>query len=88
MSGSKYLRIPFEERECERIEDELSLTEMKSAIVSAYNEKIEADDVGQSEDELAEYDTVQEIVEDSRLSEARRKQLKLKAERRSNIPNR
>jgi biopolymer transport protein ExbD len=38
-----------------------------------------------SADELAAYDSVSEIMADSTLSEAEKKRLKLKAERRSDI---
>jgi biopolymer transport protein ExbD len=41
-----------------------------------------------SSDELAAYDSVTEIMSDTSLSEAERKRLKLKAERRSDISKR
>lgn len=85
MSGSKYLRIPFEERECKRIQEELTLTEMKQAIVKAYNENVETGDDSKSEDELSQYDSVREIREDDSISDVERKQRELRAKRRSDI---
>ena len=73
MSGSKYIRLPFEERECKRIQEELTLAEQKQAIVKAYNEKVETADEGKSEDELAQYDRMSDIHSDDSLTEAERK---------------
>jgi len=39
-------------------------------------------------DELAAYDSASEIMQDGSLSEVKKRQLKLKAERRRNISNR
>lgn len=41
-----------------------------------------------SDDELAPYDSVSEILDDDDLAEAEKKRMKLKADRRSNIPKR
>ena len=75
---SKYLRIPFDESECERIEEELSLGEQKEAIVRAYNEKVDTPD----EEELAQYGSVRDIRADSSLSEAERKRRIIRAKRK------
>ena len=77
---SKYLRIPFDEDECERIEEELSLGEQKQAIVRAYNEKVETPD--EDEEELAQYGSVRDIRADSSLSEAERKRRIIRAKRK------
>lgn len=78
---SKYLRIPFDEDECERIKEELSVDEQKRAIVQAYNQK--ADNSGKNEEsELSQYDSVREIREDSSLSEAERKRRIIRAKRK------
>lgn len=83
---SKYLRIPFDENECERIDEELSLAEKKEAIVQAYNEKVDSE--SDNSDELSAYDSVPEIMEDESLSQVEKRQLKIKAERRSDIKKR
>ena len=85
MSGSKYIRLPFEERECDKIEEELTLTEMKQAVVKAYNESVETADEGKSEDELAQYDRMADIHSDDSLTEAERKRRVIKA-RRKGLP--
>jgi len=41
-----------------------------------------------SDDELAPYDSVSEILDDDNLAEAEKKRMKLKAERRSDISKR
>ena len=88
MSGSKYIRLPFEERECDKIEEELTLAEMKQAVVKAYNESVETADEGKSEDELSQYDSVRDIREDDSISPAERKRREIRAKRRHDIPNR
>ena len=77
---SKYLRIPFDEDECERIEEELSLGEQKEAIVRAYNEKVDTSD--EDEEELAQYGSVRDIRADDTLSEAERKRRVIRAKRK------
>lgn len=86
MSNSKYLRIPFEEKECSRIEEELSLAEQKQAIVKAYNEKVRGADEGKDSDELSQYDSVRDIREDDSITEAERRRRVIRAQRRSDIP--
>jgi len=77
---SKYLRIPFDQDECKRIEEELSLGEQKEAIVHAYNEKVETPD--ESEEELAQYGSIRDIRGDDTLSEAERKRRIIRAKRK------
>jgi len=77
---SKYLRIPFNKDECERIEEELSLGEQKRAIVQAYNEKVDTPD--EDEEELAQYGSVRDIRADDTLSEAERKRRVIRAKRK------
>jgi len=77
---SKYLRIPFDEDQCERIDEELSLSEQKEAIVQAFNEKVETSD--ESEEELAQYDTVRDIRSDPTISEAEQKRRIIRAKRK------
>ena len=78
---SKYLRIPFDESECERIEEELSLGEQKEAIVRAYNEKVDSES-NDDEEELAQYGSVRDIRADDTLSEAERKRRVIRAKRK------
>lgn len=87
---SPTIQVPIsDEEKYDAIMEELSMSEIQSAIASKYNESVETPaDEGKSEDELSQYDSVTDIMEDSTLSEARRKQLKLMAERRHDIPNR
>jgi hypothetical protein len=86
---TKYIQFPIsDEEKYDAIMGELSMSEIQSAIASKYNESVETGDDGKSEDELAQYDSVTDIMEDSSLSEVRQKQLKLKAERRRDISNR
>lgn len=77
---SKYLRIPFDEDECERIEEELTLQEQKRAIVQAYNEKMDTPD--EDEEELAQYGSVRDIREDDTLSAEERKRRVIRAKRK------
>jgi len=77
---SKYLRIPFDEDECERIKEELTLQEQKRAIVKAFNEKVDTPD--ESEEELAQYGSVRDIRDDDTLSEAERKRRIIRAKRK------
>lgn len=78
---SKYLRIPFDEDNCERIEAKLSVKKQRQAIVRAFNEKVDtADD--EDEDELAQYDTVRDIRNDESLQPAERKRRIIRAKRK------
>jgi len=77
---SKYLRIPFDEDQCKRIDEELSLSEQKEAIVQAFNKKVETSD--ESEEELAQYDTVRDIRSDPTISEAEQKRRIIRAKRK------
>lgn len=76
---TSYLRIPFEEKECERIEAQLSLQEQKQAIIRAFNDKVET---AEDEDELAKYDTVRDIRNDESLQPAERKRRIIRAKRK------
>jgi len=81
---SKYLRIPFDEDDCERIEEELSLREQKEAIVHAFNEKVDSEDEDEDEDEddLAQYDRMRDVKNDDSISPEERKRRVIRARRR------
>lgn len=79
---SKYLRIPFDENECERIEGELTLQEQKHAIVQAYNESVDSPDDESGEELAQQYSNVREIRDDDTLTEAERKRRIIRAKRK------
>ena len=81
----KYLRIPFEEDDYERIDDKLSLGEQKDAIIRAFNEKVETTDEDEDVDELSKYERTKDIREDDSISPEERKRRLIRA-RRQGIP--
>jgi len=77
------LFLPFDEDDCEKINEELSLAEQTEAIISAYNEKVESEpDESGDVDELAKYDRMKDIRQDDSISPEERKRREIRAKRR------
>jgi hypothetical protein len=83
---SPTIQVPIsDEQKYNAIMDELSMSEIQSAIASKYNEKVETIDEGKDGDELAQYDRMADIHSDDSLTEAERKRRVIKA-RRKGLP--
>ncbi len=83
---SPTIQVPIsDEAKYDAIMEELSMSEIQSAIASKYNESVETADEGKDEDELSQYDSVREIREDDSISPAERKRREIRAKRRSDI---
>ena len=80
---SKYLRIPFDEDDADRISTELSLKEQKKALIQAYKESINSDEPDDPT-EIESYNTKEEIDKSEQngiISEATAVRLRIKANR-------